>query len=73
MSGRFPSLLFGLLEPLAHLVYVFGIASLVVFAKFLAAAVFALVGFAMLLRLRKWVRRVTQRNSSSPSPSSRSA
>jgi len=40
---------------------------------FLAAAVFALVGFAMLLRLRKWVRRVIQRNSSSPSPSSPSA
>ena len=29
------------------------------FAKFLAAAVFALVGLVMLLRLRKWVRRVT--------------
>jgi len=46
-------------EPLAHLVYIFGIAALVAFAKFLAAAIFALVGLAMLLRLRKWIRRVT--------------
>jgi hypothetical protein len=52
-------MLFGLLEPLAHLVYVFGIATLVAFTKFLAAGVFALVGLAMLLRLRKWIRRIT--------------
>ena len=58
-SRRIPSVLFGLLEPLAHLIYIFGIATLVAFTKFLAAAVFALVGFAMLLRLRKWIRRVT--------------
>lgn len=58
-SQRIPSILFGLLEPLAHLAYIFGIAALVAFAKFLAAAVFALVGFALLLRLRKWIRRVT--------------
>jgi len=56
-SQRIPSILHGVLEPLAHLVYIFGIATLVAFAKFLAAAVFALVGLAMLLRLRKWVRR----------------
>jgi apolipoprotein N-acyltransferase len=58
-SQRIPSTLYGLLEPLAHLVYVFGIAGLIAFTKFLAAAVFALVGFVMLLRLRKWIRRVT--------------
>jgi hypothetical protein len=39
--------------------HIFGIATLVAFAKVLAAAVSALVGLAMLLRLRKWVRRVT--------------
>lgn len=58
-NQRILSTLYGVLEPLAHLVYIFGIATLAAFAKFLAAAVFALVGFAMLLRLRKWIRRVT--------------
>jgi membrane protein implicated in regulation of membrane protease activity len=46
------------LEPLAHLIYIFGIAALVAFAKFLAAAVFALLGLFLLLRFRKWLRRV---------------
>lgn len=59
LSARIPSLLYGLLEPLAHLVYIFGVATLIAFAKFLAAAVFALVGLALLLRLRKWIRRAT--------------
>jgi len=58
LSQRIPSILYGVLEPLAQLIYIFGIAALVAFAKFLAAAVFALVGLFLLLRLRKWVRRV---------------
>jgi cobalamin synthase len=58
LSQRIPSILYGVLEPLAHLIYIFGIAALVAFAKFLAAAVFALVGLFLLLRFRKWVRRV---------------
>jgi hypothetical protein len=56
-SQRVRDLMLGLLEPLAHLVYVFGIATLVAFTKFLAAAVFALVGFVLLLRFRKWLHR----------------
>jgi hypothetical protein len=58
LSQRIPSILYGALEPLAHLIYIFGITALVAFAKFLAAAVFALVGLFLLLRFRKWVRRV---------------
>lgn len=60
MTQRLPGLLYGLLEPLAHLVYIFGIAGLLAFTKFLAAAVFALVGLVLLLRLRKWVRRMVK-------------
>ena len=58
---RVRDLMLGLLEPLAHLVYVFGIATLVAFTKFLAAAVFALVGLFLLLRFRKWLRRTFAR------------
>jgi hypothetical protein len=55
---RIQTVMLGLLEPLAHLIYIFGIAALVSFAKFLAAAVFALFGLFLLLRFRKWLHRV---------------
>jgi apolipoprotein N-acyltransferase len=55
---RIQTIMLGLLEPLAHLVYIFGIAALIAFAKFLAAAVFALIGLFLLLRFRKWLRRL---------------
>jgi apolipoprotein N-acyltransferase len=55
---RIQTIMLGLLEPLAHLIYIFGIAALIAFAKFLAAAVFALIGLFLLLRFRKWLRRL---------------
>jgi apolipoprotein N-acyltransferase len=55
---RIQTIMLGLMEPLAHLIYIFGIAALLAFAKFLAAAVFALFGLFLLLRFRKWLRRL---------------